>query len=106
MHALRTERNMQIHLAVTVLVLAAMWWLDISRTERLLVFFAIGLVWAMETLNTAIEAVVDQITSVCHPLAKIAKDAAAGAVLISVITAVIIGLYVFLPPLLNLWNMQ
>ncbi len=102
LHTVRTQRNMQIHLAVAILVLIGMWWLEIPRGDRLLVFFAIGLVLALETLNTAIEAAVDLVTKEQHPLAKIAKDAGAGAVLIGVITAVVIGLYVFLPPLLAL----
>lgn len=100
LHTIRTQRNMQIHLAVTILVLPALWWLEIPRGDRLLVFFAIGLVLALETVNTAIEAAVDLVTKEQHPLAKIAKDAGAGAVLIAVIAAVLIGLYVFLPPLL------
>jgi len=101
-HTIRTQRNMQIHLVFAVLVIGAMWWLEIPRGDRLLVFFAIGLVFALETLNTAIEAAVDLITTERHPLAKVAKDAAAGAVLIAAITAVLIGLYVFGPPLWTL----
>ncbi|WP_134686908.1 diacylglycerol kinase family protein [Brevibacillus migulae] len=104
LHTIRTQRNMQIHLTVTVLVLVAMWWLEIPRGDRLLVFFAIGLVLALETFNTAIEAAVDLVTTERHPLAKIAKDAGAGAVLIGVFTAVLIGLYVFVPPLWTLVN--
>ncbi len=66
----------------------------------MLVFFIVTLVMVLEVVNTAIEAVVDLVTEEFHPLAKIAKDCAAGAVLIAAFSSVIIGLAVFGPPLL------
>jgi undecaprenol kinase len=99
-YTIRTQRNMQIHLVIAVTVLLAAWWLRIPRGDVLLVLFSIGLVLAMETVNTAIEVTVDLVTKEHHPLAKAAKDAGAGAVLLAAITAAAIGLYVFLPPIL------
>lgn len=101
LHTIATQRNMRIHLVFTVMALFGLWWLNIPRGEAIAVILTIGLVLALETVNTAIEAVVDLVVSEYHPLAKIAKDAAAGAVLIAAIAAVIIGAYVFFPPLLT-----
>lgn len=96
-HTFKTQRNMRIHGTVAILVLIMLWWLNAPRGDVLLVFFCIALVMSLELVNTAIEAVVDLVTEEWHPQAKIAKDVAAGAVLFSVIIAVIIGLYVFVP---------
>jgi diacylglycerol kinase len=90
---------MQIHVVIAVIVLFAAWWLRIPRGDVLLVFFSIALVLALELVNTAIEAAVDLATSKVHPLAKIAKDASAGAVLVAAVVAVVIGVAVFGPPL-------
>ncbi|UFJ43148.1 diacylglycerol kinase family protein [Brevibacillus humidisoli] len=99
LHTVKTQRNMQIHVAAALLTLLGAWWLDISRTDLLLVFFAIGLVMALELVNTSIEAAVDLVTEEWHAKAKIAKDAAAGAVLLAALTAAVIGLWVYGPPL-------
>lgn len=98
-HTFKTQRNMRIHGTVTILVLLLLWWLNVPRGDVLLVFFCISLVMSLELVNTAIEAVVDLVTQELHPQAKIAKDVAAGAVLLSVFFAVVIGAYVFVPPL-------
>ena len=66
------------------------------------VFCCLVLVISLELVNTAIEAVVDLCTQEYHPLAKIAKDTAAGAVLISAIASVVIGLIIFVPKILSL----
>ncbi len=95
-HALRTQRNVRIHLAVAVLVLIASFFFRITRFEFIALLFAIGLVLSAELVNTAIEATVDLATDGYNPLAKIAKDVAAGAVLVSAITAVVIGYLVFI----------
>lgn len=94
-YTIRTERNMKIHifLAVTALVLSYL--LEISRVEALVLVFAIALVIVTEMINTAIEATIDLITSRYHPLAKIAKNAAAGAVFISALISAIIGYLIF-----------
>jgi diacylglycerol kinase len=95
-----TQRNAQIHLAVTILVIAAAIAFGVSATEWIALVLAIGFVWATESLNTAIEKLTDLASPGYHTLAKYAKDCAAGAVLISVLTAVVIGIIVFLPRLI------
>jgi diacylglycerol kinase len=100
LYTVRTQRNMKIHVGTAIIVLLFGLWLRISRLEVLLVFFSILLVFIMETLNTAIEKTVDLAAGEeIHPLAKIAKDVAAGAVLFSVMLAVFTGMFVFAEPL-------
>ncbi|MGD8189036.1 diacylglycerol kinase family protein [Brevibacillus ginsengisoli] len=98
-YTFRTQRNMQIHGWVTFIVLLLSWWLKIPRGDVLLVLFCISLVLSLELVNTAIETVVDLVTSEWQEKAKISKDVAAGAVLMSVVFAVIIGCCVFAKPL-------
>jgi len=74
-------------------------WLRLSATEWFICLILFGLIISLELVNTAIEAVVDLVTEEKKPLAKKAKDAAAGAVLFSAIMAAIIGLWIFLPKL-------
>jgi diacylglycerol kinase (ATP) len=94
-YATRTQRNMRIHLVAALLVLMATMWLRLERAYVAIVVVLVALVLAMELMNTAIEAVVDLMTVAHHPLAKIAKDAAAGAVLVVSIAAVVVGYLVF-----------
>lgn len=94
---IRNERNMKIHVAVTLLVISAGFILGLSVTEWCICLGLFGLVMALELVNTAVEAVVDLVTAERHPLAKIAKDTAAGAVLIAAIMAAVIGLLIFVP---------
>lgn len=107
-YAILTQRNMQIHLGVAWLVMLLSLFLDVSNLEIILIFFAIVLVIAAELINTAIEAVVDLVTDRFHPLAKIAKDVAAAAVLLTALQAVIIGFLIFYDKLFPLrvrdWN--
>jgi len=105
-HTWKTQRNMQIHVIAAILVLFCTWWLQIPRGDVLLVFFSIALVISLELVNTAVEAAVDLITEETHPLAKIAKDASAGAVLVAAVISVVIGLAVFGPPLLAMLKKQ
>ncbi len=76
--------------------------LRIERDEWLALVLTIALVLAAEGVNTAVEAVVDLASPVYHPLAKVAKDVAAGTVLLTAIASVIVGLILFLPRLLSL----
>lgn len=94
------ERNMRIHGLCAGAVMIAGIFFELHYVEWALCIFAIGLVISMELVNTAIEATVDLMTESYHPLAKCAKDAAAGAVLVSSIAAACIGLVIFLPKLL------
>lgn len=94
---IRNERNMKIHITVAALVVIAGWILGLSVTEWCICLGLFGLVMALELVNTAVEAVVDLVTAERHPLAKTAKDTAAGAVLIAAIMAAIVGLLIFVP---------
>ena len=89
----RKERNMKIHCVAAVLVVIAGMILKISAIEWCICMVLFGLVMALEHVNTA----VDMVTEEYHPLAKVAKDTAAGAVLIAAIMAAIAGCIIFLP---------
>lgn len=94
---IKKERNMKIHCVMAVLVVAAGVIFKISVIEWCICFLLFGLIWALELANTSIEAVVDLVTDEKKPLAKLAKDSAAGAVLAASIMAAIIGLIIFIP---------
>ncbi len=94
---IKKERNMKIHCCVMILVLIAGSILQIPIWKWCVCFCLFGLVMALELVNTAVEAVVDLVTEEYKPLAKLAKDAAAGAVLIAAIMAVFAGLAMFVP---------
>jgi diacylglycerol kinase (ATP) len=94
-YATRTERNMRIHLLIAAAVLFTTLYLRLERAYVALVCLTVAFVLAMELFNTAIEAVVDLMTVAHHPLAKIAKDAAAGAVLMVSLAAMCVGYLVF-----------
>lgn len=100
MYAVRTQRNARVHLAAAVAALGLGVVLRLSPVEFALLFLAIMAVLVAELFNTVAEAVVDLVTSEYHPLARVAKDVAAGAVLLCAIFSVIIGLLVFGP---HLW---
>ena len=92
---------MKIHCMVAALVVIAGLILGISVTEWCICLGLFGMVMALELVNTAVEAVVDLVTKERMPLAKLAKDAAAGAVLIAAIMAAIAGMIIFIPKLLE-----
>ncbi|MBM3676922.1 MAG: phosphatase PAP2 family protein [Actinobacteria bacterium] len=94
-HVLRTQRNMRIHFLVATLVLVAALVFDVSRLELIALLLAIAFVLVAEMINTAVEAAVDVASTSFDPMAKLAKDIAAGAVLISSLTAVGVGYLVF-----------
>ena len=98
----RKERNMKIHCVAAVLVVIAGMILKISAIEWCICLALFGLVMALEHVNTAVEAVVDMVTEEYHPLAKVAKDTAAGAVLIAAIMAAIAGCIIFLPKIVQI----
>jgi len=95
LYATRTQTNMRIHLIAAALAMFASLYLRLERAYVALVVLCIVLVIALELVNTAIEAVTDLMTVAHHPLAKIAKDAAAGAVLVVSMGAVIVAYLVF-----------
>lgn len=95
MYATRTQPNMRVHLIIAALVLLATLVLRLERAYVVAVVVLIALVLSLELVNTAVEAIVDLLTVVHHPLAKTAKDAAAGAVLVAALGAVIAGYLIF-----------
>ena len=94
-HVLRTQRNLRLHFGVAVLVLIAALYSDVSRMELIALLLAIAFVLIAEMLNTAVEAAIDVATTSFDPMAKLAKDIAAGAVLIAATVAVAVGYLVF-----------
>ena len=95
------ERNMKIHCTMALLVILAGIYFKIDSTQWCICLILFGLVMSLELVNTAVEAVVDLVTEERKPLAKIAKDTAAGAVLIAAIMSAIIGLIIFIPKILE-----
>ena len=96
-HAFRTQRNMKVHAAIAAAVCVAGVAFGVSHVEWAVLALTIGLVVQVEIMNTAVEAVVNKASPEAHPLARVAKDCAAGAVVVSAITAVIVGVIIFLP---------
>lgn len=94
-YVLRTQRNMQIHTGAAVVALTAGLLLDFSRLEMAVMIGAISLVLVAEMLNTAVEAAIDAVVTTYHPVVKIAKDVAAGAVLVATVNALAIAYFVF-----------
>jgi diacylglycerol kinase (ATP) len=94
-HVLRTQRNMRLHFLIAAGVLVAALSFDVSRLELVVLLLAIAFVLITEMVNTAIEAAVDVSSTAFDPMAKLAKDIAAGAVLIAAINAVAVGYLVF-----------
>jgi diacylglycerol kinase (ATP) len=94
-HVLRTQRNMRIHFAVAFIVLVAAIALNVTKLELIALLISITFVLIAEMLNTGLEAAIDIATTSFDPMAKLAKDIAAGAVLIASVNAVIVGYLVF-----------
>jgi diacylglycerol kinase len=99
-YVIKGERNVRLHLIMAGLVIALGLVLGLSSVEWGLLVIAIALVFAGEMLNTVVELVVDLITRDHHPLAKHAKDVAAGAILVASIAAAALGLIILGPKLL------
>jgi diacylglycerol kinase (ATP) len=94
-HVLRTQRNMRIHFAIATGVLVSALWLGVDKVELIALLLAISFVLIAEMINSALEAGIDVATTSFDPLAKLAKDIAAGAVLIATVNAVAIGYLIF-----------
>ena len=94
-HVLRTQRNMRIHFALATAVLILAFSYGVTKLELMALLVAISFVLIAEMVNTAIEATIDLATTSFDPLAKIAKDIAAGAVLIAAVNAIVVGYLVF-----------
>lgn len=98
---LKNERNMRAHFSLCVYMYVYLLCYDffvVSKTQWAIILLVNALVFSLEIVNTAVEKAVDMITCEKHPLAKISKDAAAGAVLVSAIFAVIIGVVILYQP--------
>ncbi len=99
-YAVRTQRNARVHMVLALVAILLGVALHISPVEWAMVFTAITLVFIAEMFNTVAEACVDLVTREYNPLARIAKDVAAGAVLLNAMLSVLIGALVFIP---HLW---
>jgi diacylglycerol kinase len=100
-YAFQTQRNARVHVALALVALTLGVALRLSAMEFAVIILAIVAVIGAELINTVAEAIVDLVTDAYHPLAKIAKDVAAGAVLWSAIGAVAVGIVIFGPHLLS-----
>lgn len=99
----RYENNARIHFLAALAVFAAGFFFRISTTEWVLIIIQVGLVWAAEAFNTALEKLADAVSTEYHPLIKATKDIAAGGVLIVALSAVIVGILIFLPKFIALF---
>jgi diacylglycerol kinase (ATP) len=94
-HVLRTQRNMRLHFAAAVAVIVVAVAVGVSKIELIVLLISIAFVLVAEMINTAIEGTIDAATTSFDPMAKLAKDIAAGAVLIASVNAVAVGYLVF-----------
>jgi diacylglycerol kinase len=100
-YVLRTQKNAWIHAVITGLVVCVGIWLALPAQSWAILFLTIGIVWMAECMNTAVEAVLDLVSPQKHPLAKIGKDAAAAGVLVVAFSAVLVGLVILGPALIQ-----
>jgi diacylglycerol kinase len=98
-YAVRTQLNMRIHLSVSAAVLVVGLYVGLDWTQWAVLVLTIGAVLIAELFNTVAEAALDAATPYYHPLVKIAKDVAAGAVLLTALLSVLVGLLILGPPL-------
>ncbi len=101
-YTLRTQRNMRVHLGIGLAAIALAIGLGLSPGEWAALLVILALVYCLEMINTVTEAIVDLVTKEYHPLAKVAKDVAAGAVLVAAIFSVGVGIALFAPRLLTI----
>ena len=102
-YAYKNEQNLEVDIGIAVIVIVLGFLFKISISEWAILTITVGLVISFELINTALEAVVDLITDKYHPLAKVAKDTSAAAVLILAIVSIIEGLIIFLPKIISLF---
>ena len=100
-YVIRTQKNAWIHALASCSVFAMAAWLALPARDWATLILTVAMVWMAEFINTALEAVVDLSSPQMHPLAKVGKDVGAAAVLISALAAVIVGLLLLGPPLVN-----
>jgi diacylglycerol kinase (ATP) len=97
----KTQKNARIHALATIIVLAAGFYFGFTKTEWCLIVLTISAVWIAEAFNTALEYLADACSPELHPLVGKAKDMAAGAVLISALASIIIGILIICPYILR-----
>ena len=102
-HTLRTQPNAWIELAALVVVAVAGWYFRVSAMEWAILSVAVFGVLSLEAMNTSVEAIIDMVSPHYHPLAKIAKDAAAGALVFAVIGSLCVAIAIFAP---RIWAMM
>lgn len=102
-HCFANERNFRIHLVLGVAVLFIALFLDVSLTEFAILLLLVAIVITSEMFNTAIENMIDLVSPGYHPLAKVIKDVAAGAVFFVCVVAALIGIVIFVPHLYPLF---
>ncbi len=100
--AIKTQRNMRVHLVLGICAVLLAIALGLDTAREAILALTVTLVLVAEMINTVVEAVVDLVSPTYHPLARVAKDVAAGAVLVTAIGSVVVGLFIFLPYLLPL----
>lgn len=101
-HAIVHEQNMKIHLVIAIIIISLSFVFSIPTLEKTILLLVIGITVALEVVNTAIERVVDLVTKQYHPMAKVAKDVSAGAVLVFSFFSVMIGIIIFYRPVIDL----
>ena len=100
--AYKTEQNLLVHTIVAIIAIILGIFLKLSTIEFAIVALVIGFVLVSEMFNTAIEYAIDMAMPTIHPLAKISKDVASGAVLLSAIASIAVGLLIYLPKIIEL----
>lgn len=96
-YSLKTEKHLRFHFFASAIVISFSLYLRLAREDWLFVIYAMGSVIVAELFNTALERAVDIVQPSYHPIAGIAKDIASGAVLVTAVQAIIIGIIVFTP---------
>lgn len=97
LYSIQNERHLRFHLFAAFAVICCSFFLHVAKIEWLFIIYAIGSVLVAELFNTSVERVVDLAKPEYHPIAGIAKDVAAGAVMVTAIQAIVIGMIVFWP---------
>ncbi len=101
LYMLRYQKNTRIMSVSSLVIFVLALWLQVDFTRWAILILTITTVWMAEFLNAAVEAVVNLATSEFHPMAKVAKDVAAAAVLLGAVASVLVGLLILGPPLLH-----
>ena len=103
-HVIASQHNVWIHIVLACIAICLGFVFTINTTQWIAIVLSIGLVLAAEVFNSAIEALVDLVSPVYNKKAGLIKDMAAAAVLITAIMAFIVGMIIFLPPIINLFK--